>query len=388
SDGIDDGIIDDDSDLTIAVDPTTNSLLLLGSSRLAERAAQLVETLEAQMPAEPVGVNVVRLPDTIDARNILTVIRQTLQQIGQVGLDNPGGFTGEVATALDPDGNAVIIWANETDFESIRSLVAAISRPVEADEVTVKLYPLENVPALRAKSSIEDLLQPSPSGRQAQQVRRDMALRIDGFEAVIDPESVHVTTDPGESALIVVAPDRAVPVIDRFVSLIDQNPVKDRLAIRRYELENAQADDMSRMLEQVFEAQRQGPMRREMAEARFVADERTNSILVTASSDQHEEVVRLLAAADRAEDRSGLELAILPLQQARSSTVEAVVREIIVARDPGREIIISGDDDSNMLVVFAEPEDLEDIRRIVREVDTTSADLPVRTLKLEHADAQ
>src|SRR4029078_11065345 len=118
----------------------------------------------------------------------------------------------------------------------------------------------------------------------------------DGSEtqAKIDPAQVRMTADPGGASVIVAAPEATLKLIDRFISLIDQSPSGDRLAIRRYDLKNAKASDLSTTRGQLFDAQRQGPAREELPQAKFIPDARTNSILVTASDAQHAEVTRLL----------------------------------------------------------------------------------------------
>jgi type II secretory pathway component GspD/PulD (secretin) len=106
-----------------------------------------------------------------------------------------------------------------------------------------------------------------------------------------------VTPDPSGTAIIVSAPEEAFGLIDAFVAVIDQSPLTERLAIRRYALGNARAEELVQTFGQLFDAQRQGPGSQDLPRARFVADERTNAILVTASQTQHEEVKRLLAEA-------------------------------------------------------------------------------------------
>ncbi len=386
---------DQEPDVTIAVDRATNSLVIVGSPRAGDRVAALAAELERQMPAEPVGVRVVTLPAGQDADLLMGLVRQTISQIGRMGPANPGGFSGPVSVMQDPAGASLIVLSGEDDFGTVAKLIASFSQAQASTDVTVKVYPLASVTASRAIEAIRDLLSPEPRGSQARRLRT-MRLSVDGGDgsgvatATIDPSMVRMTSDPGGTSIVVAAPKEALTLIDRLIETLDQSPVKDRLAIRRYTLTNARSQDLSRTLQELFDAQRQGPGADEQPQARFVPDERTNSLLVTASDPQHKEIVRLLEAADTKMDEPGMELAIITLQQASPATVEKVIAEVLIGRDPGRRerIRVAAEEGSSLLVVRAPKEELEEIRSIVAQVDQAeTSGLPVRSIKLERADA-
>ncbi|MEO1279142.1 MAG: secretin N-terminal domain-containing protein, partial [Planctomycetota bacterium] len=239
------------------------------------------------------------------------------------------------------------------------------------------------------------------SGRQARRFRwqpepsRASELTLLGpdgqrVQASIDPDSVRVLADPSGTRLVVTAPSDVLPLIDSFVSLIDQSPLADRLSIRRYSLENAEAQQLSRAFGDLFRAQRRGPGGQSLPEPSFVADARTNALLVTASTEQHAEIVRLLTDADAPSRDEGLELAILPLQNALPRTVAQVINQVLIGRDPGRQgkLNVSADDEAGMLVVRADPELMVEVRELAEELDSASVEgAPIRTIKLETADA-
>ncbi|MCH8270138.1 MAG: hypothetical protein IH985_02880 [Planctomycetes bacterium] len=387
---------DDDTPLIrIAVDPDTNMLVVIGPPRLTDRLFELVTQLQDQMPAEPTAVHIVPLPASINPTDVQRLVNQTVQQVGRTSPTNPGGFTGRVVAQPDPSGGALIVWANDTDFASIREIIASVVKLDTATRLTIKVYPLDNITAQRAIQAINDLFTVSPRGRQARRIRGlDLTMQTpDGREirGRLDPSLIRVTADPNGTSIIVAAPGDSIPLIDELIGVMDQSDVSERLSIRRYALTNARADDLNRTLQQLFDAQRQGPNRNEMPQAQFIADQRTNSLLVTASEAQHREVERLLVAADAAELDDGLELEIITLQHALPSMVEKIIKQVIVGNDPGREgrVQISADDASNVLVVRASPEDFWNIRRIVAEVDGANVgQLAVRSIKLDRADAQ
>ncbi|MDX2132575.1 MAG: secretin N-terminal domain-containing protein [Planctomycetota bacterium] len=383
---------DAESGLTIAVDKSTNSIIVVGSPRQTDRLLQLARALESQLPAEPVGVRIVPTPASLDAEQIAQTLRQTVSQIGRMSPGNAGGFTGPVSVAVDPAGSSLIVLCNDTDFETVGTLLATFSATPAGGKVTIKVYPLANITAQRAIQSVQDLFSNAPRGAQARRVR-EVELSLAGEDGVVsgrlDPALVRLASDPGGAGLIVAAPDEAIPVIDRLIATIDQSPVEGRLAIRRYDVTHAKAEELARTFQTLFDAQRQGAGG-EIPQARFIAEPRTNTLLVTASEGQHREATALLKQADAALTDPDQELAIITLRQAAPSTVRRIVDEVIGGRDPGRKerVQIAGDDGSSVLVVRASKDDLAEVRAIIAQVDQAeTGGLPLRSIKLERANA-
>jgi len=383
----------DDTGVTIAVDKASNSIMLVGSPRMTDRLAALAAQLQQQMPSEPTGVHVISLPTTTDLDALANLLRTTTQQIGRLSINNPGGFSGAVNILPDAAGSSLVVLCNDTDFQTVGKLVATLAGNTTASATTIKVYPLVNVGAQKALASLRDLFTASPTGRQAQRIRA-LDITIPGpngpVTSRINPDSVRMTPDPGGTALIVAAPQEAFALIDSLIETLDQNTVKDRLAIHRYLLKNAPAPRVAQTFQSLFDAQRQGPGAQDMPQARFVPDDTSNAILVTASTPQHAEVRRLLDAIDNESLADDRELAIITLQQASASTVQRIVDEVIIGGDAGKRtrIRISAQDGSNLVVVRAPKDDIAAVRAIIAQVDSAeTSGLPVKSIKLERADA-
>ena len=381
-------------EVTIAIDRATNTLLVIGSPRATERIAALAQELQSQMPQEPVAVRLVGLPAGADARAIAGIVQQTVGRIGRASDANPGGFTSVVAVQADPEAAGLIVWANDADFDALRGLIAALAQPGAAESVTVKIYRLRNVRADRAIASVRDLLSAQPVGRQARRVR-GLDVELEGEDGervrgVIDPATVSLALDPSRTALIVSAPGETLRVIDRFVELIDQTSGAEQAAIRRYTLANAGAGEMSRTMQRLFDAQRDSAQGERPARAVFIPDERTNTLLVTATEAQHAQAAELIAATDTATTDAGMVLEVIAIREASAQSVARVIEEVVIGRDQARrsKIALSTPEGGNLLIVRAPEAEMEEIRRVVADVDVSGASgLPIRTVKLERADA-
>lgn len=379
-------------DVTITVDPATNSLIITGSTTVTERLARLAEEIQRQAPASPTRARIIRLPDGVDPGAVAAILTRTVQQVGVRNESNPGGFSGRVAAAPDPASGSVVVWANDADFASVGPLIAAMAEPASAESRVVKVYPLETVRAARAVIAVRDFVSPAPSGRQAQRIRSATIALDDGeggvLSAELDPALISVAPGPGDRSIIVSAPGESLPAIDRFISLIDQSPTLTHMGIRRYTLARADAASLTRTLTDLFVAQRQ--LDPELPRPAIVADERSNTLLVTATTSQHEEIERLLPELDGELARDEGTLEIFRLTQNRPSAVLRALGDVVLADDPQlrSRIRMSADDGVGVLMVRAAEDDLGQIRSIIADLDRTSAQqLPVRTLTVERADA-
>jgi len=220
--------------------------------------------------------------------------------------------------------------------------------------------------------------------------------RSAALEAVINPDRISVTTAPGNDAIIVSAPADAFPVLDQFISLLDQSPTDTRTATRRFAVDNADVTEISRTLQQIFTSRFQADRRNlgsnvpSLVEARFYADRRTSTIYVTGTTEQFGEIEEMLASLDAPLSAEAPPLTLIEVEGAQPSRLARIIDQVVIGQDPGRRerTSIVPDDASQLLLVRAEPEELELINRIVSEVDRFEMkDLPIRAIKLSRADA-
>ncbi|MFU8829692.1 MAG: secretin N-terminal domain-containing protein, partial [Phycisphaerales bacterium] len=387
----------DSADVTIAVDPATNAIVLIGSERATARIAELAARIQRELPAEPGRVRIIKLDPATNAQSVATIVNAAVRQIGQLSDNNPGGLTGRVAVIADTDSSSLILSANDTDFATVSGIIGAVSSPGTGVDMGVKVYRLTSVRADRVVGAIQDLMSEQPRGRQAQRLRSGQELSLtlvdqDGEPAAVDMSfgSVQASLGPSGESVIVSAPISAIAFIDRFVAMLDQNPVLDGGLIRVYELTNAQASQVRNTLQRTFDSFRREITQDTLSRAVFEADERTNTIIVTASSDQHAQIQQLLNQLDVSIEDDASPFAFLPLDSVAPRTVERIVRDVLIGRDPAKRdrISITADDALNMLIVRAPEEDVEQIRVLLAEIDRPEAsELPIRTIRLEKADA-
>lgn len=392
----------DDADVTIAIDPATNSLIVIGSPRAVERVRQLAMDIQTRLPTQPGTIRYVALPEEVDARATAELITRTL-----AGLVPAGGRAGDMGRRVSvfPDvmNNALVVAGNDVDFETVGQLIGVLAQPVSADRVTVKIYPLERITAERAAESVRNLLLTDAAvartgGQRGQQTQRmrELAIRLLAGEreinAVFDPNRIRVAADRGTNSLVVMGPTEAISFIDRFVEVLDQSPALRQANLRLYTLRHAQADEISRTLQLIFRSRFQSMrdlLPRDAMQPEFSADRRTNMLIVTAQPEQMAEVEHLLEQLDIATGEGRYPLRIVELKHARPGQASDILNQVVIGNDQElrKNLQVVPYEEAGILLVRGPEEAMNEVDRILREIDRdASTNFEVRTLTVQRAD--
>jgi len=190
-----------------------------------------------------------------------------------------------------------------------------------------------------------------------------------------------------------MGPEEAIAFFDRYVSVLDQTPVNVQSTLKLYPLRHASASQLRQTLRGIFrsrfQSQRNQPGIRAI-QPEFAADERTNTLLVTASPEQLVEVDSLLHQLDVDFGRDMHTLRTISMAAALPSRAAELLEQIVVGSDQDRRAttLIVADDSSGVLLVRASPEVNAEIDAVLGEIDRDAAgEFEIRTITLEHAEA-
>ncbi|MCH2132657.1 MAG: hypothetical protein MK116_02795 [Phycisphaerales bacterium] len=388
---------DVEPDISVAVDPATNSLVIVGSDRAVKRARAVLEQLVQQMPAAAGTVRRIELGGSADAASLAQMLRQTMNQMSP-----PGGTRGDLlkrtSVVADERDNALVLVCNDADFRMIGDLISALARGSAGGATVVKSYPLSSISSDQAVRSVQGLLQGDARRRGQQASRmRSLALRTLGdetaVEAIFRPDMVSVIGDGASNAIIVMAPSEAVEFIDKFIELIDQSPVSQVATLKLFKVNHARAAELGNTLGRIFRArhrdQRRSTSGQQFMEPEFGADQRTNMLLVTASPQHLKEVEQLLEQLDQPVKDASLPLRSVVLKSATPSRAAKLLDEVVFGVNPARRLsaVIVADDASGTILVRADKGTMDEINLVLAEIDRDPTnDFDVRTLTVERAD--
>ena len=127
---------------------------------------------------------------------------------------------------------------------------------------------------------------------------QDLAISLDAdgrkVETVFDPSKVTSVADVGTNSLIVMAPNDAMPFLDRYIELAEQGSSSERASLQYFELDSASPTAAAALLEKAVI----GTNEQLRANTLILPDEQSGLLIVRASQDTLNEV-KDVTRADR-----------------------------------------------------------------------------------------
>jgi general secretion pathway protein D len=249
-----------------------------------------------------------------------------------------------------PAGEAIKIVPAASGKSDSTPVVSAAA-PGEGDELVTRVVPVENVPAAQLVPILRPLV----------------------------PQTGHLAAYPGSNVLIIS--DSAANVT-RLVHIIERIDVTGEAEVELIPLQHASAQEVVRILTTLLPPQAKG----DPAEAptRFVADERTNSILVSGDKDARLRLRAIISHLDTPMEIQG-NTHVVYLRYAKAKDLvpilEGVTRGATGGKDrpgaasgaAGGEISIQADESMNALVITAPTDALASLKSVIRQLDIRRA---------------
>ncbi len=317
---------------SITASADVNAVIITDMAANIDRVLEVISGLD--QPLSPVQVEVIPLEyatasEIAEALNSMFGEGTNLppEMLARMGIDpntvqqGPGGFIGramQVKIVSDERTNSLVVSANEGRMEMIKSIVEKLDVDTSAD-VVYKVFKLELAEAQEVADLLNQIFeqpQGGPSsgggifggmarmfmgGRQQQQ-------NYSGLKENI------VVADTRTNSVIVTAAQENMTAFEDLIEQLDQVQPMSELT-RIYELENAQAEELSEVLTQAFQGQggqgggflsfifggrmqSSGPLQR-LQDITVTAETKSNSLIVTAPLQAFELVEQLIKDLDK-----------------------------------------------------------------------------------------
>lgn len=383
--GIADPVKEDTDEVTIGVDPTTNSLIILGSPRQAERLAALIAELEKQMPAEAAAIHVVKVPAGVDVQALVTAVNQTIQTLSR---GNQRSLTGPVSVLAEPSGAGVIIVANATDFETVGKLVASLADST-AGGLPIRTIKLERANAETVAASITKFLTDRASAQQRSGMRGVAKVSILG--------------DRRSGLLTIAAGDEDYATIQKLATQFDTPAESQNLQFKIVALKNARVNEISSTIQNVISElqwDRQWNRRGQEnpGDRLFLeANEAMNAFVVVGEGESLAAAERIISQLDVPQtERSTLIVKTLTVEKADLNAIKNVIERAMMTpgwrswRGPDPDGVAVEIDRSRRALIFTGKKDrVEQAMGYARDLSSTETKdgLNVEAIALEHAKA-
>lgn len=293
------------------------------------------------------------------AQQLADTLDQLLQQ--RAGPAQGQSMQVDVAITPEPRTNALLVWAPPGMMGEIRQIVATLDNTMVKATMGLQVVTLLNSRAQDMADMLESFFEKSRQG-QRDEARQLIIKFMKGHDEVTkEPifdklvyQDVTVEAFPASNSLVLMAPEDNIAMMDRLVRMLDS--VQPMMAtIREFPLYNANAADMKRLLDELFQTQgagRRGEDGRQLVfspgaaaamateggaaiELTFSVDERTNTLIAAGSEAYLAEVANLVYKLDERQIDERI-VEVRRLQNARANDVATAMREFF---DSERQII-------------------------------------------------
>jgi type II secretion system protein D len=356
--------------LFLSVDIRSNSLIVSAS----DENYQEVITIASQLDTKPAKlfdqIRIVKC-ERLSAADIKQKVEELWQRKAELRREEEL-LEDTPVVAVDERSNALIIASSIEDYEEIKDLVETLeSQPVIED---TQLFKLEYADAAVLADMLDELFQ-------------GMAGDSESFTAPT------ILPDPRSNALVVAGSRDALERTENLIARLDVEAGPLTAVFKVYPLVHASAAQLSERMQELFDSRDEG---QEISRTPIVilADESSNSLVCSASRDDHEVVVELLGLLDQPSSIAR-QFEIFPLKRAKATSVAEKLESVFQSQTGGSSgradaIATEADERTNSIVVWASPSQMENVGQVIARLDTATpvVEMMVKVIQLRQALAE
>ncbi len=366
--------------VAMAVDTATNTILVASSKENHDEILRIIEAIDV----EPITEGMVRLfiLDSAEASDVADKVKELFDQ----GLYTPmAGLESEivdernkVAIIADPRINAVIVSASKPNLSIIETLIERMDgelSPLLSDDT--KIIHLEFADAVKLAEMIETLF----DDRQSESAEPDLFRKPT------------LLADERSNTLILSGAPDAMTRCEDLITQLDRPAGPPTSTFEVYPLEHGSCVKLATKMQDLFEKRAEG--RDESATPINVQpDEASNSLIASASRDDHAMIKGLLELLDRPSNIAR-QFQIFPLRQAKVDKVAETLDQLFQQQAEGGSgradaIAVQPDLRSNSIVVWASNSEMDNIAAIIEKLDTAkpAVEMMMTVVRLKQALAE
>ncbi|MDR0327453.1 MAG: hypothetical protein LBI05_04060 [Planctomycetaceae bacterium] len=402
---------------------TPNAMLLIGWGDAMDTAKEFLATFDKPHATEGSRFQIFKLKH-ISVAHAQTTLQGAPPRVGPFPTNIPprSGLWERIDMYSDTRTNTLIVYAAPNDLEEFTRILEMIDVADSSNTLQMKTRQLKNTLASDLEPTLTSAMRSGTSDG-----------RVPNFELLIQSEQgqqiiksgilsdAAITTDVRNNTLIIKAPESCMPFIDELISALDVSAPEAEIKV--FDIEFANAKSLVAMLRQLIPSNIEGtPGPRLPASAgeeealipiRLASDDRTNSIVAAGSKKDLEIVEALVNRLDQ-ENFQARKLIVYPLKNMKAIAYEtddngraiagevggvaATVNKYITDRltiqkaspdviSPYEQlesaVIVIPDAQTNSLIISATDRYLEEILKLVEEIDKSPPQVVIQVLIAE-----
>ncbi len=368
--------------ISIATDELTNTLLIACSRENYDEMVRLLAQLD--VPLDVGGVVKLFPLQHADASRAAKLIEELFQK----GIKRTAGGTGagipeaqkSVTIVTDTRSNSLIVSATQENYAIVETLLKQIDTGETPAFITPesRIFKIRHADAVKVADMLEKL--------------------IDGIKKAlpqVEQDQLNMTFIPEDrSNVVIVTGSRyGMKRTEELIEQIDREPGSPSGEAQVYQLKYATASKLAEMLTELFEKRKpQGGQQGARTPFYVAAAEDSNSLIVTASREDHSVLTGVLSMLDRPSTLSQ-QMEIIPLQKAKAEDLADTLTKLLDKQrgaQKGAAYSIGPEPRTNSLIVFAGPDMMNNIRIIAEKLDQTQPliEYGMRVIRLKQAKAE
>ncbi len=200
-------------------------------------------------------------------------------------------------------------------------------------------------------------------------------------------QRANVTPVLNANSLLIDGPSDSVQEVIKIIEELDQESAGGELEIRVYKLEHGKARELSSLLNSMLQSVLRenargggggGARQGRRGNVTISSEERTNSLIVSATPDQFKTIERLLVTLDQNSAKTDRSVRFVLLKNARAETAATRLNLLFEGRPREERPVIEADTFANSVTIIASKADLAEAEALIAELDAVSRDESVQ----------
>ncbi len=210
------------------------------------------------------------------------------------------------------------------------------------------------------------------------------------FAPLVSKSSVILAYSP-TNMLVITDVFSNIQRLIKILNAIDVAGMGQELSV--IPLNHADASKFIKILDSIFQEKRKSRTQSEFSIAKFVADERTNTLIVLASEVETLRIKRLINMLDRETPRGKGKIHVYYLENAKAEDLGKVLQDLPTkkgaAQGPAKtpfiseSVKITADKATNSLIIIADKEDYQVLEDIIKKLDVPRSMVYIESLIME-----
>jgi len=309
-----------------------NSLLINGPTNAVEDVMKIVRELDNESEASDIEVRIYKLENGT-AKEVSAILEQLLENVSRYQSRARTGRFIAANVSVNERANSLIISGTAAHFRMVDKILPTLDKAPERSERDVQFVWLKKAKAYEVASKLEAVF----TGRE-------------------ENEKPVIESDTLNNSLTIIARRGDMPQIQDLISRLDEQSKDTSLQVRLRPLDRVTADQMARMLQNIYP---------QMANGR----------------------VRVVEKVDPPKD--GKPQTLQPPQDLPQAPAPGAAVDPVVPRTNGvAEVVIAVDKNANALILSGPAQELDNIDRIIGELSLNfyNNESEFRVFPLQDAD--